>query len=94
MKIKKRKVSDIQSVIMAALSLMTVVISVTIGLLLYNRYEMLIRQNDIKDTQNQMERLVNTVEQYLKDMRKISDSTNYNIIQTFDVSSPGSSISS
>ena len=51
MKIKKRKVSDIQSVIMAALSLMTVVISVTIGLLLYNRYEMLIRQNDIKDTQ-------------------------------------------
>lgn len=88
MKIKKRKVSDIQSVIMAALSLMTVVISVTIGLLLYNRYEMLIRQNDIKDTQNQMERLVNTVEQYLKDMRKISDSANYNIIQTFDVSSP------
>lgn len=88
MKIKKRKVSDIQSVIMAALSLMTVVISVTIGLLLYNRYEMLIRQNDIRDTQNQMERLVNTVEQYLKDMRKISDSANYNIIQTFDVSSP------
>ena len=70
MKIKKRKVSDIQSVIMAALSLMTVVISVTIGLLLYNRYEMLIRQNDIKDTQNQMERLVNTVEQYLKDKYK------------------------
>ena len=88
MKIKKRKVSDIQSVIMAALSLMTVVISVTIGLLLYNRYEMLIRQNDIMDTQNQLERLVNTVEQYLKDMRKISDSANYNIIQTFDVSSP------
>ena len=88
MKIKKRKVSDIQSVIMAALSLMTVVISVTIGLLLYNRYEMLIRQNDIRDTQNQLERLVNTVEQYLKDMRKISDSANYNIIQTFDVSSP------
>ena len=88
MKIKKRKVSDIQSVIMAALSLMTVVISVTIGLLLYNRYEMLIRQNDIRDTQNQLERLVNTVEQYLKDMRKISDSANYNIIQTFDVSRP------
>lgn len=88
MKIKKRKVSDIQSVIMAALSLMTVIISVTIGLLLYNRYEMLIRQNDIRDTQNQLERLVNTVEQYLKDMRKISDSANYNIIQTFDVSSP------
>lgn len=88
MKIKKRKVSDIQSVIMAALSLMTVVISVTIGLLLYNRYEMLIRQNDIRDTQNQLERLVNTVEQYLKDMRMISDSANYNIIQTFDVSSP------
>ena len=88
MKIKKRKVSDIQSVIMAALSLMTVVISVTIGLLLYNRYEMLIRQNDIRDTQNQLERLVNTVEQYLKDMRNFSDSANYNIIQTFDVSSP------
>ncbi len=85
---KKRRVSDIQSVIMAVLSLMTVVTSIFIGLLLYNRYEIAMRQNDVRYMQNMMESTVNSMEQYLKSMRQISDTVNYNIIQVFDVSEP------
>ena len=82
MSMKKRKVSDIQSVIMTVLSLMTVITSISMGLLLYNRYEMAMRQNEVRNTQ------VNSMEQYLKNMRQISDTVTYNIIQAFDVSSP------
>ena len=85
---KKRKVSDIQSVIMTVLSLMTVITSISMGLLLYNRYETAMRQNDVRDAQNLMETIANSMEQYLKNMRQISDTVNYNIIQAFDVSSP------
>ena len=55
MSMKKRKVSDIQSVIMTVLSLMTVITSISMGLLLYNRYEMAMRQNEVRNTQNLME---------------------------------------
>ena len=48
MSMKKRKVSDIQSVIMTVLSLMTVITSISMGLLLYNRYEMAMRQNEVR----------------------------------------------
>lgn len=88
MSMKKRKVSDIQSVIMTVLSLMTVITSISMGLLLYNRYEMAMRQNEVRNTQNLMESTVNSMEQYLKNMRQISDTVTYNIIQAFDVSSP------
>lgn len=85
---KKRKVLDIQSVIMTVLSLMTVIISIFIGLLLYNRYEIAMRHNDVSSTQNMMDTMVNSIEQYLKSMRQITNTVNYNIIQVFDVSDP------
>ena len=47
MSMKKRKVSDIQSVIMTVLSLMTVITSISLGLLLYNRYEMAMHHPEI-----------------------------------------------
>ena len=85
---KKRRASDIQSVIMTVLSLMTVITSISMGLLLYNRYETAMRQNDVRDAQNMMETIVNSMEQHLKSMRQISDTANYNIIQALDISSP------
>ena len=77
---KKRKVSDIQSVIMTVLSLMTVITSVSMGLLLYNRYETAMRQNDVRDAQNLMETIANSMEQYLKNMRQISDTVSYRLM--------------
>ena len=73
---------------MTVLSLMTVITSISMGLLLYNRYETAMRQNDVRDAQNMMETIVNSMEQYLKSMRQISDTANYNIIQALDISSP------
>ena len=49
---------------------------------------MAMRQNEVRNTQNLMESTVNSMEQYLKNMRQISDTVTYNIIQAFDVSSP------
>ena len=88
MKKKKTKVSDIQSVIMLALSLMTVTTSIFIGLLVYNRYETAMRHNDVSNTQNMMESIVSSTEQYLKSMRQLANTINYNIIQVYDVSDP------
>ena len=42
---------DIQSMIMTVLTVLTVVTSITMGLLLYNRYELTIRQTEVQDTQ-------------------------------------------
>ena len=91
MKKKKTKVSDIQSVIMLALSLMTVTTSIFIGLLVYNRYETAMRHNDVSNTQNMMESIVSSTEQYLKSMRQLANTINYNIIQMFPIRSSTSS---
>lgn len=84
---KKKREFDIQSMIMTVLTMLTVVTSVVMGLLLYNRYEIAIRQIEVRDTQTLMESTVDSIENYLRNMRQISDTINYNVIQELDVSS-------
>lgn len=84
---KRKKEFDIQSMIMAVLTMLTVVTSITMGFLLYNRYEMSMRQVEVQDTQTLMVSTVDSIEHYLRNMRQISDTVNYNIIQELDVSS-------
>lgn len=84
---KKKREFDIQSMIMTVLTMLTVVTSVVMGLLLYNRYEIAIRQIEERDTQTLMESTVDSIENYLRNMRQISDTINYNVIQELDVSS-------
>lgn len=83
----KNKEFDIQSMIMTVLTVLTVVTSVSMGLLLYNRYELTIRQTEVQDTQNSMKSMVNSIEYNLKSMRQLSNTINYNVIQELDVSS-------
>ena len=85
---KKRKSGtyDIQSIIMSVLTMLTVVTSVTMGLLLYNRYEMAIRQVEIQDADTLMVSTVDSIEHYLLNMRQISNALSYNVIQELDVS--------
>ena len=52
------------------------------GLVAAYTFSDMIRKSDL------MESTVNSMEQYLKNMRQISDTVTYNIIQAFDVSSP------
>lgn len=84
---KKKKEFDIQSMIMSVLTMLTVVTSITMGLLLYNRYEMAMRQVEVQDTQTLIGSTVDSIEHYLRNMRQISDTINYNVIQELDVSS-------
>lgn len=83
----KKKEFDIQSMIMTVLTVLTVVTSVTMGLLLYNRYELTIRQTEVQDSQTLIKSAVNALEYNLRNMRQVSDTINYNVIQEFDVSS-------
>lgn len=86
---KKRKKGtyDIQSIIMSVLTVLTIVTSVTMGLLLYNRYEMAMRQVEVQDANTLMVSTVDSIEHYLLNMRQISNALNYNVIQQLDVSS-------
>lgn len=86
---KKRKKGtyDIQSIIMSVLTILTIVTSVTMGLILYNRYELAMRQVEVQDADILMVSTVDSIEQYLLNMRQISDALNYNVIQQLDVSS-------
>lgn len=86
---KKRKPGtyDIQSIIMSVLTMLTIVTSVTMGLLLYNRYEMAMRQVEIQDADTLMVSTVDSIEHYLLNMRQISNALSYNVIQELDVSS-------
>lgn len=87
MKRRKKESYDIQSIIMSVLSMLTIVTSVTIGLLLYNRYELAMRQTEIQDADTLMDSTVYSIERYLLNMRQISDTISYNVIQALDVSS-------
>lgn len=87
MKRRKKESYDIQSIIMSVLSMLTIVTSVTMGLLLYNRYELAMRQTEIQDADTLMDSTVYSIERYLLNMRQISDTISYNVIQALDVSS-------
>ncbi len=78
---------DIQSMIMTVLTVLTVVTSITMGLLLYNRYELTIRQTEVQDTQMLVKSTVDDLEYNLRNMRQVSNTINYNVIQEMDVSS-------
>ena len=82
----KKGTHDIQSIIMSVLTALTIVTSITMGILLYNRYEIAMRQLEIQDAESLMESTVYSMEHYLLNMRQISNTISYNIMQELDVS--------
>lgn len=84
---RKKETYDIQSIIMSVLTILTIVTSVTMGLILYNRYELAMRQMEVQAADTLMVSTVDSIEYYLLNMRQISNALNYNVIQELDVSS-------
>lgn len=78
---------DIQSIIMAVLTALTIVTTVVMGLLLYNRFKMAINQTAVSNAESMVERAVDKMDGNLADIRQISNAVNYNIIQEYDISS-------
>ena len=70
----------IQSIIMAVLTALTLITTITIGLLLYNRFKMAMKQSMVEST-------VDKLDAELLNVRQIMNAVNYNIIQENDISS-------
>ena len=86
-KMRKNKAVDIQSIIMSVLTTLTIVTSITMGLLLYNRYALAMRQVEVQDAHTLMGSTVDSIEHHLLNMRQLLNTLNYNVIQELDVSS-------
>ena len=71
---------DIQSIIMTVLTALTIITTVIMGLLLYNRFKMAIKQTAVTNTENMVENTVEKLDADLLNVRQITNAVNYNII--------------
>lgn len=90
--IKKIEVSGIQSALMIAFSVISVLSMLSIGGIMYIRFSTLFRQETIQNTQKLMEQTGENLEDYLVSMRQISDTAYYNVIKENDFSSQENTI--
>ncbi len=74
--------------IMTALTTITIVITVTLGLLLFNSYSKSLMRLTLKDTDSLMDRTVSNLQGELLSMRNISNTVNYDLIHSLDVKNP------
>lgn len=72
---------DIQSIIMAVLTALTLITTITIGLLLYNRFKMAMKQTAVSNAESMVESTVDKLDAELLNVRQIMNAVNYNIIQ-------------
>lgn len=78
---------DIQSVIMTVLTMLTIAVTVVMGLLIYNRFKLSVKETNISSTEGIVDSVVEKMNSDLYNIRQISNAANYNIIQQYDVSS-------
>ena len=76
---------DIQSIIMAVLTTLTIVTTIVMGLLIYNRFTRAIKQTAISNAESLINSTVEKIDSDLLNVRQISNALNYNIIQEGDV---------
>lgn len=80
------KPGEIQSTIMAAFSLISVFIMLVMGIIMYNRFLSIIREENVQNTQKLIEQTGKSLEDYLVSMRQISDALYYNTIKESEFS--------
>lgn len=80
------KPREIQSTIMAAFSVISIFIMLVMGLVMYNRFLIVSREENVQNTQKLMEQTGKSMEDYLVSMRQISDTAYYNTIKESDFS--------
>lgn len=84
--LKKGKPGEIQSIIMIVFSVISVVTMLLMGVVLYFRFSNLSRDVRIENTRTLMEQAGENMEDYLVNMRQISDTAYYNVIKEHDLS--------
>lgn len=78
------KPREIQSTIMAAFSLISIILMLVMGLVLYNRFMMVSGEENVQNTQKLVEQTGKSLEDYLVSMRQISDAAYYQTIKESD----------
>ena len=84
----------IQSTIMFSFSVISISIMLILGIVLYLRFSTSTREETIQSTRRLMEQTGESLEDYLVNMRQISDTAYYYLIKENDFSSYGEDIQS
>ena len=79
--LKKMKPGGIQSTLMLVFSFISVLTMLLMGILMYMRFSMLSRQETIESSRKLMEQTGESMEDYLVNMRQISDAVYYNVVK-------------
>lgn len=82
----------IQTTITIAFSIISILIMLLVGVVMYFRFSALSRQEIIQSTQKLMEQAGENLENYLVSMRQISDTVYYNVIKENDFSNENKEI--
>ncbi len=77
---------DIQSIIMAVLTTLTIITTIIMGLLIYNRFKISAEETSVSGAEDIIDSVVDKIDGDLLDIRQISNVANYNIVQQYDVS--------
>ena len=72
---------------MTVLTMLTIAVTVVMGLLIYNRFKLSVKETNISSTEGIVDSVVEKMNSDLYNIRQISNAANYNIIQQYDVSS-------
>ena len=81
MKKMKNKPGDIQSTIMVAFSVISTLIMICMGMMVYWRFSGIIQQNIVDNNRKMMDQTVDSIENYLVSMRQISGAAFYDVIK-------------
>lgn len=88
------KPGNIQTTLMIAFSVISAVIMLCMGSVMYLRFSSMSRQEILENNQKLMDQTIESVEDYLINMRQISDALYYDIIKESDISSQSDKIHS
>lgn len=92
--LKKLKPGEIQSTMMIVFTVISVLTVLCMGIVVYIRFSTEVQQETIESTQKLMEQTGESLEDYLVNMRQISDAVCYNVIKENDFSSKDENIQS
>lgn len=92
MKKMKYKPGDIQSTIMIAFSVISTLIMVCMGVMVYWRFSGITQQNIVDNNRKIMDQTVDSIENYLVNMRQISDAAYYDVIKENDIQAQNDTI--
>lgn len=84
--LKSKKPGEIQSLIMIVFSVISISIMLILGIVMYNRFAALTKEETIQSAQQLMEQTEENLEDYLNSMRQISDAAYYNVVKESDFS--------